>query len=327
MNKTIDIEAIRSRSRGRYIKTGRDTELMKFIGKLLRNAGDLEDGSGSQRRSLFVIGKTGSGKTRSIEHHLPLVEEWRPYENEFGKTVTPIICIKPPQPCGGGALIKELLNAMGVPAKGRRTEPELFMLLKGQLRERQVKAIWIDEMQDVLRSNTPNSIQAVQVLLKALVQIDGWPIHTIYSGVPALSAFLQGDRQLARRAYVMRYEPMEYPEDAEWIKKIVTSVIEEDCGLECSEDLLTEEFPEMLCRAAKGAFGSVIEMVQEASFLAADKGQRLVKRSDFAKIYAETSGCMRRDNIFAAANWREIDPANALDDLVPPPPPKRGRKP
>ncbi len=47
-------------------------------------------------------------------------------------------------------------------------------------------------MQDVTRSNTPKAIQAVQDTLKALVQIDGWPIHTIYSGVPALATFPSG---------------------------------------------------------------------------------------------------------------------------------------
>lgn len=149
----------------------------------------------------------------------PLIEEWRPFENQYGDQVTPLICIKPPKPCSMRALAVELLTAMRVPVKGRKTEQELYVFLKEQLKERGVKAIWIDEMQDVLRNNTPKAIQAVQDILKALVQIEDWPIHTIYSGVPALSAFLQGDLQLARRSYVMRYEPMEYPDDAEWLER------------------------------------------------------------------------------------------------------------
>ncbi|PSJ61634.1 ATP-binding protein [Pseudaminobacter soli (ex Li et al. 2025)] len=318
MATKIDAEAIRQRSRDRYFETGRDKLLMQFIGKLRQNAKDIERGKGSHRRSLFVIGGTGSGKTRSIKHHLPLIDEWRPFENQYGDQVTPLICIKPPKPCSMRALAVELLTAMRVPAKGRKTEQELYVFLKEQLKERGVKAIWIDEMQDVLRNNTPKAIQAVQDILKALVQIEEWPIHTIYSGVPALSAFLQGDLQLARRSYVMRYEPMEYPDDAEWLERITAGVVEEDCGMTRADDMLTEVFLEKLCRAASGAFGSVIEMVQEACFRAADKGRRQVKLSDFSKVYEEMTGCMRRDNVFVAANWLEIVPANALYDLAPP---------
>jgi len=318
MARKIDVNAIRQRSRERYFETGRDKVLMKFVDKLRNNAKALEKGSGSPRRSLFVIGETGSGKTCSIRRILPRIPEWTPAENEWGDQVTPLICIKPPKPCGMRALALELLSAMRVPAKGRMTDPELYVFLKDQLRERGVKAIWIDEMQDVLRNNTPKAIQAVQDVLKALVQIDGWPIHTIYSGVPALAAFLQGDRQLARRSYVMRYEPMEYPDDEEWIEKIISAVVQEDCGMTRADDTQTDVFREKLCRAASGAFGQLIELVQEACFRAADLGRSQVKLSDFSKVYEEMTGCTRRDNVFVAANWREIVPANALDDIAPP---------
>lgn len=316
--KKVNPDAIRERSAERYFESGRDKVLSGFIEKLRKNAKDLERGRGSQRRSLFVIGETGSGKTRSIARILPLIEEWQPSKDEYGDDVTPLICIKPPKPCNMRALAIELLTAMRVPVKGRKTDPELWVFLKEQLKERGVKAIWIDEMQDVLRNNTPKAIQAVQDVLKALVQIDGWPIHTIYSGVPALATFLQGDRQLARRSYVMRYEPMEYPEDEEWIEKIIETVTVEDCGMARADDTQTDVFREKLCRAASGAFGQVVELVQEACFRAADSGRTQVKLADFTKVYEGMTGCTRRDNVFVAANWREIVPAHALDDIAPP---------
>lgn len=221
------------------------------------------------------------------------------------------------------ALAIRLLTAMKVPVRKRMSDPELYVFLEEQLRERGVRAIWIDEMQDVLRSNTPKAIQAVQDALKALVQIDGWPIHTIYSGVPTLATFLQGDRQLARRSYVMRYEPMEYPDDEEWIEKIIEAVVREDCCMTRADDTQTAIFRERLCRAASGAFGLLVELVQEACFRASDNGRSQVKLSDFSRVYEEMTGCARRDNVFIAANWREIIPANALDDIAPPQ--KRGQ--
>ncbi|TCU17905.1 ATP-binding protein [Rhizobium sullae] len=324
MARKIDADAIRQRSRDRYFETGRDKRLTQFIDKLRDNAKALQKGNGSHRRSLFVIGETGSGKTRSIKRILPLIQEWQPFYDPYGDRVMPLICIKPPKPCSMRALAIELLTAMSVPVRGRKTDPELYVFLKEQLRERGVKAIWIDEMQDVLRNNTPKAIQAVQDVLKALVQIEGWPIHTIYSGVPALATFLQGDRQLARRSYVMRYEPMEFPDDAEWIEKIVGEVILDDCGMTRADDTRTDVFREKLCRAAGGAFGSLVEIVQEACFRAADNGRAEVKLSDFSKVYEEMTGCTRRDNVFVAANWREIVSANALDDIAPPAKSRRG---
>lgn len=319
MAKKIDADAIRERSRARYFETGRDKALMNFVDKLRKNAKAMDKGRcGSQRRSLFVIGETGSGKTRSIERVVACVPEWKASLDQYGDDVTPLICIKPPKPCSMKALAVRLLRAMRVPPPKRVSDPELYVFLEEQLRERGVKAIWIDEMQDVVRSNTPAAIQAVQDALKALVQIDGWPIHTIYSGVPALATFLQGDRQLNRRSYVMPYEPVEYPADEAWIEKIVQAVMCEDCGMTRADDTQTAEFREKLCRAASGAFGTLVELVQEACFRAADAGRTQVKLSDFAKVYEEFVGCGRRDNVFVAANWREIIPANALDGIAPP---------
>lgn len=319
MARKIDVDAIRERSHQRYFDSGRDKVLMGFIEKLRKNARALEKGRrGSHRRSLFVIGETGSGKTRSIKRILQEIDEWTPVKNQWGDPVTRLLCIKPPKPCNMRALAVELLSAMGVPLRGRKTDPEVYVFLKEQLKERGVKAIWIDEMQDVLRNNTPKAIQAIQDVLKALVQIDGWPIHTIYSGVPALAAFLQGDRQLARRSYVMRYEPMEYPDDEEWIEKIVETTSSEDCDMTRADDTRTDAFREKLCIAASGAFGSLVEIVQEACFRAADMGRSQVRLSDFSKVYEEMTGCTRRENVFVAPNWREIVPANALDDIAPP---------
>ncbi len=74
MAKKIDADAIRERSRERYFETGRDKVLMKVRGQAPPNATAMDKGGrGSHRRSLFVIGETGSGKTRSISRIVALV--------------------------------------------------------------------------------------------------------------------------------------------------------------------------------------------------------------------------------------------------------------
>lgn len=88
MAKKIDLNVIRDR----YFETGRDKLLTKYVDKLRSNAKAMEKGRrGSQRRSLFVIGDTGSGKTRSIERIIALVPEWQSSTDQYGDEVNSLI--------------------------------------------------------------------------------------------------------------------------------------------------------------------------------------------------------------------------------------------
>lgn len=311
------IAAIKASVRAAYFTTGRDQKLASYLRELATNVADWESGVGSKRRTLFLVGDSGSGKTRSLEYHFATMPEFQPYENQYGEMVSPVLSIDAPRPCNTKALAITILTAMGLPTEGRPSEHELYSTLKAQLRERGVKYLHIDEMQHVIRHNTAATILHVQDTLKSLIQNTDWPLHTIYSGVPALAKLLKGDdRQLANRSHVLRYNTLGCPEDAEWIAKIVQQVAGEGCGLELASELEANDFPERLCIAGSGAFGSIIAMVQEACFRALDKGKSSVSMKEFARNYERDTGCMPYDNVFTATRWRELVPGHALADLA-----------
>ncbi|MGB3813773.1 MAG: ATP-binding protein [Shinella sp.] len=314
--ETSVFAAIKASVRASYFTTGRDGKLASYLREMAVNVTDWERGAGSKRRALFVIGDSGSGKTRSLQHHFAAMPEFRPHRNEHGEVVSPVLSIDAPQPCNTKALAITILTAMGLPTRERMTEHALFAVLKAQLCERGVKYLHIDEMQHVMRHNTPKAISNVQDTLKSLIQVADWPLHTIYSGVPELAELLKGDPQLANRSRVLRYDALNCPADAQWITSILKKVANDGCGLALSAELLDEVFPERLCVASNGAFGSMIAMVQEACFRALVRGRKSVTSKEFARNYERDTGCMPRDNVFTAARWRDLAPGHALADLA-----------
>ncbi|GEO87517.1 hypothetical protein GCM10007920_14220 [Ciceribacter naphthalenivorans] len=314
--ETTAFAAIKASVRAGYLTTGRDTRLASYLREMAVNVEDCELGAGSKRRALFVIGESGSGKTRSLQHHFATMPEFRPYRNEHGETVSPVLSIDAPRPCNTKALAITILTAMGLPTRERMTEHALFAILKSQLRERGVKFLHVDEMQHVMRHNTASAIRHVQDTLKSLTQITDWPLHTIYSGVSELAELLKGDPQLANRSRVLRYDALSCPADAQWIESILQKVATEGCGLTLSAELLEGDFPEKLCLAGNGAFGSMIAMVQEACFRALERERKSVSIKEFARNYERDTGCLPRDNVFTAARWRDLVPGHALVDLA-----------
>lgn len=315
-NGPLDFATLKASVRATYFTTGRDGKLASYLREMAVNVTDWEQGAGSKRRALFVIGDSGSGKTRSLQHHFATMPEFRAHRNEHGETVSPVLSIDAPQPCNTKALAITILTAVGLPTRERMTEHALFAVLKAQLRERGVKYLHIDEMQHVMRHNTPKAIRNVQDTLKSLIQVAAWPLHTIYSGVPELAELLKGDPQLANRSRVLRYDALSCPADTAWIVGILQKVAIEGCGLTVSAELLEGDFPEKLCLAGNGAFGSMIAMVQEACFRALERGRKSVTTKDFARNYERDTGCMPRDNVFTANRWRDLVPGHALSDLA-----------
>jgi hypothetical protein len=185
-----------------------------------------------------------------------------------------------------------------------------------QLRERGILYLHVDEAQHLQRHSNAQAILDVQDRLKSLMQIEDWPLHSIYSGTPQLADLLTGDQQLANRAMVMRFIALSLPSDKDVVQSVLKDIIEDKCGLTLPDDLRSEDFLGRLCFANSGCFGKIIEAVQAVCFLVMSKGKGTVDRRAFAHIYQRDTGCLPADNIYTAARWSEINPDNALADLA-----------
>ncbi len=72
-----------------YLEGPRDQKLRAMLRAMVENVSDCFDGGGSRQRALFLIGNSGSGKTFSLKHHFALIQEFQPFQNEYGETVSP----------------------------------------------------------------------------------------------------------------------------------------------------------------------------------------------------------------------------------------------
>ncbi len=308
-----------------YIENPGDKMLAEMLQELIDNVELCRRGVGSRRRALFLIGGSGTGKSTALLHHFRRMPEFQPRVNEYGETVWPLLSIEAPKPCTTKDFAVAILDAIGVPSKAKQTEGELFATVKTQFRERGIIFLHVDEAQHLRSHPTKQAILDVQDRIKSLMQITDWPLHMIFSGVPDLADLLKGgDGQVKNRSLITRFVPLSVPKDADCIRRVLVDIVVSKCGLLLPAELRTDDFIGRLCWANCGGFGEIIKAVQGACFLAMRKGKDAVDIRAFAFNYARNSGCLPGDNIYTAARWSEIDPANSVADLWTPE--KKGRK-
>ncbi|MFD1744478.1 TniB family NTP-binding protein [Rhizobium helianthi] len=308
-----------------YIENPGDKMLTEMLRELIDNVELCRSGIGSRRRALFLVGGSGTGKSTALKHHFRLMPEFQPRVNEYGEEVRPLLSLEAPKPCGTKDFAVAILDAIGVPSKARQTEAELYATVKTQFRERGIIYLHVDEAQHLRRHSSSQAILDVQDRIKSLMQIADWPLHMIFSGVPDLADLLKGgDGQVKNRSLIMRFVPLSLPNNRADVQRVLTDIVETRCGLVLPDELLTDDFLGRLCWANSGSFGEIVTAVQGACFLAMSKGKDTVDRRAFAFNYSRTSGCLPNDNIYTAARWSEIDPANSVADLWTPA--KKGSK-
>ncbi len=303
-----------------YIGTKRDLYLDVCFDGLVANASAELFGKSGKARALFVVGESGSGKTTSVEKHIAKRQAFQPRMSPDG-IVRPLVWFEAPKPLTLKQLATLGLEALGFKVYNTKmTAKDLFDLWKDQLREKRVLFLAIDELQHILRGETTEELQNVADVLKTLLQIPGWPLHMILSGVPALARFLEqpgeSERQLKERSSVVEFRRMTYPEDVPVMAKVVANIIQVEAGLR-PDAVLGDEFIHRLIHARHGAFGSMIQTTRQACDNAHRLGKNAVGRAEFVAAYALSSGCRPPQNIFAAGkNWKDINPANSLAEMI-----------
>jgi Cdc6-like AAA superfamily ATPase len=288
---------------------------------MIENAAAELYGKASKRRALFVIGESGSGKTTAIEKHISSRPQFKPRLTKDGEWVRPMISFEAPKPLTLKGLARTGISKLGYEVRRKNmTEMELFELWKQQLKEHSVLFMHIDEMQHVIRGNTPEEIQNVSDVIKSLLQISDWPLHIILSGVPTLAQFLdrkgEKDLQLKNRSTIIELKKMTFPHDVKTMKAIMVNIIGEQAGLKY-RGVSEAQFIHRQIHASQGAFGSMIQMIRSACEQAIRNDDDTVTPEHFAAAYSMFSGCRPAQNIFLEDNWQAIMPENSLTEILP----------
>lgn len=316
----------RGKKQARYVTMPKDTLIANAIDELCENAAAAAFGESGKRRALFLIGESDSGKTRAMEFHIPKRKEFSPYRLPSGQPVTPFVSFECPRPITLKGFARKALEACGYPNVSHKlTEQELFELLKETIRNNRILFMHIDEMQHVMKGTTTNEIQNVSDIIKSLLQIPGWPLHMILSGVPSLGLFLSpedGDAQLRNRSFVVELKQMTRP-DAEALRALQRHMVRDEGVLIGETDSI--DFAYRLIHAYQGACGTIIQAIQGATEraqiefennTAGTESGPSVTINHYAADYALKFGCRPSANIFLINDWDKVDPRQSLAHII-----------
>lgn len=305
-----------------YIGTARDFELDEAFEALIVTAAAAMFGKSGKRRALFIVGEAGSGKTTAVEKHISKRLEFRPRTLADGTEYSPLVTVEAPKPLTVKGLAKAGLKGLGYQVHNNRlSAQDLFDLWKDQIREQRALFLAIDELQHILSGETIKELQTVADVIKSLLEIPGWPLHLILSGVPELAGFLhqsgKTNRQLKERSKVIELRRVTFPEDIVVMTKIVEKIITVEAGLVPDPAVLLVEFIHRLLHASSGAFGSMIQTSRHTCEISLRRGSGVVGVDAFAAAYALESGCRPSQNIFTAKEgWLDILPVNSLQEMI-----------
>lgn len=297
-----------------YYLQPKDKELEEKVVDLVNNAKRCEKGGGSKDRILFLIGASDTGKSTALARLFRRIDAFQPYENEFGKRVTPLFSMNCPPECSPKSLADTILGKWNLYAKRDLNAVGRWAMVARQLQQQGIKYLHLDEMQHISTGETEGAILQVQDFVKGLTQIDGWPLHLILSGMPKLNRFLKSD-EVSNRAVVQRFllvKPTK--KNVEAIEKVVRKIVVEDAGLQAGwrED---DELVARLIVASKGAFATMIWLTQKACFRVFDNAGTTVQIADFAAAYKARRANLKSDNPFTALDWKNINPSHSMSDM------------
>jgi hypothetical protein len=294
-----------------YFETGVDDEVASHLDLLTINSSACFAGAGSKLRNLIVIGESNTGKSTTLAHHFRQRKEFQ--LTDVDATVRPFISLKVDDSSDIRSLVSKILRELGMPVSDNSKIPLLKRVLKEQIKERGVRFLYLDEMQDILKTQTEFQVRTIQSFLKSITEIDGWPLHCIYSGTPKINDFLQGGDELSNRSKVYCFDLLDPQRSLLSIRSLVLRVVA--CG-ELSFTRIDEgEFCGRLIAASKCVFGTVIEITRDACFNAMRNGRSEISVKDFAEAYFQRTACAKANNVFTATRWEAIDPKKVFDEL------------
>lgn len=297
---------------GHHLRTGRDKEIDQQIGLLIEGAAVEASGGRDERRLLMVIGGTGAGKSTLCDRAIRSRPELEPQTTATTRTA-PLIRVRAPSPCTPKLLAHEMLDRLEYPFQTDLKEAVAWRILRHQLKTRRVRFVHLDEAQHMLNMADRTAMRRLSDALKTLIDSDDWPVRLIASGTAELADFLTIHPELRRRSHTLHLRPIEPTQGGKLIGWTVSEIVENHAKMNVAFPL-DADFLARLCHAAGREFGATIQIVRGAvaRALVEDPAAARLERRHFAKAYELFSGCARDDNVFTAADWRTIEPTNAL---------------
>lgn len=275
------------------------------------------NGGHFEARGLIVTGESRVGKT----------EETMRLINEFNdsKTMMPngmpgrITYCKLDGSVSWKDLGQKTLEELGYSASPRRTQSEIWRLVRHHSREHGVIGFYYDECQHVF---TPGA-KSNRIFLdsfKSLMKEPKWPLVLVLSGVPDLGKYVHSEEQLSHLLTPVHFDEISLGKSADPAKdpdmielnKLVYAYAElADVDV---EEIVDVDFLERLDFACCSRWGLVIELMIRAFALCRLSGKDAASLEMFAKAFDRGSRLPKGLSPFTAPDYRDIfDRAKLLE--------------
>ena len=267
-----------------------------------------------EARGVLVIGESRQGKSREIQRFRDKFNDGSEIMPD-GRPALIVHCI-----LSGKVTWKDLgmkvLNALGYPLKGRRTQAEIWDQVVKLAKLQGVVGIHFDECQHVFSEEGERTNQQNLDSFKTLLKDSRWPLMLILSGIPSLAAHIAKEEQLVRLLRTVHFEKIDLTRRKDLDEMLnLTFVYADKAGLDFSP-LATHDFLERLAFACFDRWGLVIEMLIETFTHCRMLDGNVCSIDHFSQAYAELYSTPIGYSPFTMPNYREnFDPSRLAEIL------------
>jgi hypothetical protein len=237
---------------------------------------------------MLIVGETGSGKTRLVNH---LLEHYRAERADLPeRSIRPAIAVSIPDPCRPRELGIEILRALGDPIAGRTRVSEITHRAHQLMVDCQTRLVMIDNFHDVPELRRARGIEHICSWVRNL--IDHVPALFVLLGSKQAEVVVEGNPQLRRRCAYR--SPLQYfdfhtlaggKEFAQLIRNM-----ESRLPLVESSALLDAQTLTKIYAATGGIFSYLIKILDASVVSAVKDARERIQDQDLEAAFIEIHG-------------------------------------
>ena len=260
-----------------------------------------ELGYPSDARGVAVLGRSGTGKTKSV---LRALESLGLCRTTVGACPRGHVFV----PLRDDVTLRKLRMLIsleyGWMPKARDSAEDIWQYVAAYIERLETQVLVLDEIQHV-RAAGPKDRQSMRDALKSLVQPQKGQVVPILIGTPDFAEILNSDQQFKRRYSVVHMTDLDPGVDA-WRAIKVLARYCEGAGLELSKRVKSPDFAERLLHASFYAFGELCEICILALKSALLAGDKVLEIEHFRLTHAQRFDCLPEMNPFIAEDFASL---------------------
>jgi hypothetical protein len=281
-------------------------------------------GNSNEGYALTITGKSGAGKTESLNRCLDAHPSFKPFEGRYNRLSLSLRAETPPSTTLK-SLGTELLRQSGYEVAATSDPDKNWETLIERMKIMQTRILVLDEFQHVLDAPTSMKYMHLSNSIKALTNTKGWPIWLIIAGIPSIESFIDRDPhgQLDRRAPLVTIDDLtDTEENRNRVEDTLYALI--DCCELTLDFAMTRDFLLRLMHGGIWRFGMTVQIIKNSIEKGLwdrnwSRGRGKLTKQHFIEGYSRLArNCSLETNVFHAEEWhlirRDVDDKGRLVD-------------